>query len=224
MLGSRQLLMRNSVAQPQPFVSLVLATELCAFWHGTCTVFVGGVMRIVKQSIATDESVAVPTGEPKGLHAKTLCASCREALKREAATYGRTGPFRRSRLLCFHCYRTDLERTRAFKASGELNTTSEPRFQAQLPFEPVNLLRLRMLKAQRSEARAAASRGIGQYVHKQRLAQINARHALQAVAVSPSPGSAATRSARRERFRSTSTRHRDRQWPRIRCHTTTRVL
>ena len=49
----------------------------------------------------------------------------------------------------------------------------------------MNRQRLRMLKADRSEARVAASRGIGQYVDQQRLAQIKARHALQAIAVSP---------------------------------------
>jgi hypothetical protein len=143
----------------------------------------GGVMGIAKHPLATDESVAFRSGELEGTRPRALCTSCREALKREAATYG---PFcRRSRLLCFHCYRADLERTCAVKASGELDTASEARFQAQLPFEPVNRSRLRMLKAERSEARAAASRGIGQYVEKQRLAQIKARYALQATAASP---------------------------------------
>jgi hypothetical protein len=147
--------------------------------------FVGGVMGIAKHPIVTDESVPFPSGELEGMRPKVLCTSCREALKREAATYGPSGPCRRSRLLCFHCYRADLERTCAVKASGELDTASEARFQAQLPFEPVNRSRLRMLKAERSEARAAASRGIGQYVDKRRLAQIKARYAMQPIATRP---------------------------------------
>jgi hypothetical protein len=87
-------------------------------------------------------------------------------------------------LLCFDCYRVDLERTRALQAAGELDTASETRFQSQRPFEPVNQSRLRMLKAQWSEARAAASRGIGQFVDKQHHAQIEARHVLQAITAS----------------------------------------
>ena len=122
-------------------------------------------MGFATHQAVTDESV-------------TPCPSCREALKREAATYGPSS--RRSRLLCFDCCRADLERARAFKAAGELDTASEARFQSQLPFEPVNRSRLEMLKAERSESRAAARRGISQYVDKQHHAQIEARHALQA--------------------------------------------
>jgi hypothetical protein len=141
-------------------------------------------MGIAKHQVVTDERVTFPGGELEGMRPKALCPCCREALKREAATYGPSGPSRRSRLLCFDCYRADLERTRAFKAAGELDTASEARFQSQLPFEPVNRSRLGMLKAERSEARAAASRGIGQYVDQHRHAQIEARHALQAIAAS----------------------------------------
>jgi hypothetical protein len=128
----------------------------------------------------TDESVTVAARELEERRPQAPCPSCREALKREAATYGPSG--RRSRLLCFDCCRADLERTRAFKAAGELDTASEARFQSQLPFEPVNRSRLEMFKAERSELRAAASRGIGQYVDRQHHAQIEARHALQAIA------------------------------------------
>jgi len=46
----------------------------------------------------------------------------------------------------------------------------------------VNRVRLDVLKAERADARAAASQGIGQYVDKRRRAQIEARHALQAIA------------------------------------------
>jgi hypothetical protein len=103
-------------------------------------------------------------------------------LKREAATYGPSGAARRSRLLCFDCYRADLARARALKAAGDLDTASDARFQTQLPFEPVNQARLETLKAARSEARATASQGIGQYADKRRHAQIQARHALQTIA------------------------------------------
>jgi hypothetical protein len=103
-------------------------------------------------------------------------------LKREAATYGPSGAARRSRLLCFDCYRADLARVRAFKAAGALDTGSDARFQTQLPFETVNHARLGALKAARSDARATASQGIGQYADKRRHAQIQARHALQTIA------------------------------------------
>lgn len=68
------------------------------------------------------------------------------------------------------------------KEAGELDTASDARFQTQLPFEPVNRARLGGLKAERAEARATASQGIGQYADRRRHAQIQARHALQAVA------------------------------------------
>ena len=68
------------------------------------------------------------------------------------------------------------------RAAGELDTASDARFQSQLPFEPVNRARLDTLKAARIDARATASQGIGQYADKRRHAQIEARHALQAIA------------------------------------------
>jgi hypothetical protein len=141
-------------------------------------------MALAKHQVVTDESSTFVGGELEQTGPKAMCPSCREALKREAAIYGLSGASRRSRLLCFDCYCADIERTRTFKAAGELNTASEARFQSQLPFEPVNRSRLGMLKTERSESRTAASRGIGQFVGKQRHAQIEARHALQAIAAS----------------------------------------
>jgi hypothetical protein len=138
-------------------------------------------MAAVKQQVVTDEWVTFPGGELEGKRPKALCAACREALKREAATYG-AGAARRSRLLCFDCYRADLARARALKDAADLDTASDERFQSQLPFEPVNRVRLERLKAERVEARATASQGIGQYADKRRHAQIEARHALQAIA------------------------------------------
>jgi hypothetical protein len=134
------------------------------------------------KQLLTDEWVTFPGGELEGQRPKVLCPACREALTREAATYGASGAARRSRLLCFDCYRADLARTRALTEAGELDTASDARFQSQLPFEPVNRARLEGLKAARAEARATASQGIGQYADKRRHAQIQARHALQAIA------------------------------------------
>ena len=139
-------------------------------------------MAFAKSQVVTDEWVTFPGGELEGKRPKVLCAACREALKREAVAYGASGHTRRSRLLCFDCYRADLARARALKESGELDTASDARFQTQLPFEPVNHARLDMLKAARTDARATASQGIGHFADKRRHAQIQARHALQAIA------------------------------------------
>jgi hypothetical protein len=139
-------------------------------------------MAASKHQLVPDEWVTFPGGELEGQRPKVLCPACREALKREAATYGASGGARRSRLLCFDCYRADLARVRALKAAGELDTASDARFQSQLPFEPVNHARLNGLKTARAEARATASQGIGQYADKRRHAQIQARHALQTIA------------------------------------------
>ena len=135
-----------------------------------------------KNQVFMDEWVTFPGGELEGKRPRTLCPACREALNREAATYGSSGTARRSRLLCFGCYRADLSRVRALKEAGELDTASDARFQSQLPFEPVNRARLDTLKAARADARAVAIQGIGQYADKRRHAQIEARHALQAIA------------------------------------------
>ena len=139
-------------------------------------------MAFAKSQVVTDEWVTFPGGELEGKRPKVLCAACRDAMKREAVSDGSSGHGRRSRLLCFDCYRADLARARALKESGELDTASAARFQTQLPFEPVNHARLDRLKAARTEARATASQGIGQYADKRRHAQIRARHALQAIA------------------------------------------
>ena len=137
---------------------------------------------VVAKQIHTDEWVTFPGGELEGRRPKVLCTGCREALNREEATYGAFGAARRSRLLCFDCYRADLSRARALQEAGDLDTASTERFQTQLPFEPVNHARLGTLKLARAEARATASQGIGQYADKRRQAQIQARHALQTIA------------------------------------------
>jgi len=148
---------------------------------------------------ATDEWVAFPGGELEGKRPKALCPACREALKR--AANGARGAFgarqelvlpgrqlseanwRRARmsgprLLCFQCYRADLDRNRALRAAGDLDTASEERFHFQLPLEPVDRPRLERLKAERADARAATP----QYESGRRRAQIEARRALRQIA------------------------------------------
>jgi len=125
--------------------------------------------------------VAFPGGELEGKRPKALCPACRAALKRDGASKQRPGNGR-PRPLCFQCYRAELERERGLHAAGHLHTASEARFQAQLPFEPINHVRLEMLKAERTTSRAASVHGIGEYVNKRRQAQIAARRALQAIA------------------------------------------
>jgi hypothetical protein len=134
------------------------------------------------EQVQHDEWIGFPGGELEGKRPKALCPACREALKREAAQPIASQGSARPRLLCFQCYRAELERERALRAAGTLDTASEARFQFQLPFEPVNNARLAVLKAERADARAAASEGAGQYADKRRQAQIEARRALQTIA------------------------------------------
>lgn len=133
--------------------------------------------------VAAEEWVSFPGGELEGKRPKALCPACREALRREALAPSR-GPrlSGRARPLCFQCYRAELDRERLLAAAGTLDTSSEARFQSQLPLEPVNTARLAILKVERAESRAADRVGAGQYVDKRRHAQIAARHALQAIA------------------------------------------
>ncbi len=133
------------------------------------------------EQVQGEEWVSFPGGELEGKRPKALCPVCRAALHREAAGFASRSPGL-SRPLCFQCYRAELERERALRAAGDLDTASEARFQFQLPFEPVNRARLDILKAARVEARRAASEGIGQCVDKRRQAQLAARRALQTLA------------------------------------------
>lgn len=135
-------------------------------------------MGLKQTEIPTDEWVTFPGGELEGKRPKALCPACREALRRAAAEGSGRAVARTSRPLCFQCYRADLERDRALKAAGELDTASAARFQFQLPFEPVNRARLETLKAARSEIRAATPH----YIEDRRRAQIEARHALAQIA------------------------------------------
>jgi hypothetical protein len=142
-------------------------------------------MSRIAEQLQGEEWVSFPGGELEGKRPKVLCPACREASQREAAGSSPSGASRPSsppRPLCFQCYRAELDRERALRAAGDLDTASEARFQFQLPLEPVNRARLDMLKAERATARTAATAGIGHYVDKRRHAQIHARRALQTLA------------------------------------------
>jgi hypothetical protein len=93
--------------------------------------------------------------------------------------------------LCFQCYRANLDRERALREAGTINTASDARFQEQLPFEPVNEGRLEMLKYERTTARGALLQGSERFADRRRRAQVAARHALQSiVAARPTRGAA----------------------------------
>src|SRR5436190_17272248 len=84
--------------------------------------------------------VQFPGGELEGERPRTLCAACREQLHAAGRGVGGAAPARPP--LCFQCYRAELERQRALKAAGDLNTASDARFQDGLPFEPIDRARL----------------------------------------------------------------------------------
>jgi hypothetical protein len=93
------------------------------------------------------------------------------------------GGTRRGRPLCFQCYRAEIDRERALRAAGRLDTASPDRFQTALPFEPVNRPRLEMLKVERAAVRAASLATVsGAYADRRHRAQIAARRALQQIA------------------------------------------
>jgi hypothetical protein len=124
----------------------------------------------------TEEWVTFPGGELEGKRPKALCDACRKALK-TAVLRRRKRPEPR-RPLCFQCYRAGLERDRALRAAGEINTATDVRFQFQLPFEAVDRPRLERLKVDRIGARAAMAPAS----LDRRRAQIDARHVLQQIA------------------------------------------
>jgi hypothetical protein len=133
-------------------------------------------MGIANSQVIAAEWVSFPGGELEGVRPKALCPACRDELKRAAASAKAYRP----KTLCFQCYRAELDRERALKAAGELDTASNERFQFGLPFERVDDVRLAMLKAERSGARAEQHR-LHPFTDRRRQAQINARHTLQAV-------------------------------------------
>jgi hypothetical protein len=134
---------------------------------------------------ADTEWIAFPGGELEGRRPKALCPACREpSVRPPASSLGQA-----AKPLCFQCYRAELQRDRALKAAGQLDTASEVRFQSALPFEPVNTARLAALKAERAVERARFTTAAGRagqtpaqrHADRRRQAQISARHALQAI-------------------------------------------
>jgi len=125
----------------------------------------------------SDEWVRFPGGELEGRRPKALCPACRSALNASALA-GVDKP----RPLCFQCYRAEIDRARALKAAGDINTASETRFQSLLPFEAIDRPRLEMLKADRAAVRLAMQDGAGRFELKRRRAQLAARRAVQQAA------------------------------------------
>src|SRR5665213_2066314 len=125
-------------------------------------------MAIVNRQVVAEEWVSFPGGELEGQRPKALCPGCRAELKRTVASAESFRP----RTLCFQCYRTELDRERALKVAGDLDTASVERFQTQLPFEPVNVARLAMLKVERAAARETMRQGVGPFIDRRRHAQI----------------------------------------------------
>jgi hypothetical protein len=131
------------------------------------------------------EWATFPGGELQGKRPRAICLGCRDALRRAASGAAAAGrPLgTRPRSLCFQCYRAEIDRQRALRAAGQLDTSSEARFQTTLPFEPVNRTRLEMLKVERASARAASLATLsGSDANCRRRAQISARHTLQQLA------------------------------------------
>jgi hypothetical protein len=129
-----------------------------------------------------DDWTSLPGGELEAPRPRSLCRDCRERLKRAALKSGAQATGSRQKPICFGCYRADLNRERALKAAGQLDTASEARFQCSLPFEPVNRDRLEQLRTRRDAAKMADRAGSGRFVDRRRQAQIAARHALQDIA------------------------------------------
>src|SRR5262245_60376517 len=123
----------------------------------------------------SNEWVTFAGGELEGRRPKALCPACRARLKQAAAS---GAGLVRAAALCFQCYRAQIDRERAIRAAGALETGSAERFQTQLPFEPVNHPRLDMLKAACATARESSAASGGRFESRVRKAQIAARRAL----------------------------------------------
>jgi hypothetical protein len=130
-----------------------------------------------------DEWRPFPGGELEGKPATVRCTACLDEFNRGSVDQGRSAyGTPRARTLCFQCYRAQMDRNRALRAAATLHTASEARFQSQLPFEPVDKPRLRVLKCERSRALEVTFQSHGDSMIRRRRAQIAARHALGRVA------------------------------------------
>src|SRR5262245_48605027 len=145
-------------------------------------------MNVTSPQTIDNEWVEFPGGELEGQRPRALCSACREKLQAMSRagrllSRSRLGRAKRTREpLCFQCYRAELERQRALKAAGDLDTASEARFQFGLPFEPIDRARLESIRADRAAARVAMQSGPERFVDRRRRAQIAARHALRKIA------------------------------------------
>jgi hypothetical protein len=142
------------------------------------------MIRPAPSEVVDREWIQFPGGELEGVRPRALCQACRDRMKQPDGAEAPRSNRRRNgaSLLCFQCYRAELDRERALKAAGELDTASEERFQTGLPFERVDVPRLERLRADRSAARVAFGAGSGRFANKRRQAQIAARHALHRIA------------------------------------------
>jgi hypothetical protein len=131
-----------------------------------------------RPQVSEREWVTFPGGELEARRSRALCPGCRAALQHAVMEPHASV----KRPLCVECYRAGLNRARALKAAGQLDTASVERFQDALPFEAVNVPRLEALKVERRAARVELTRGTHGCVDKRRQAQIAARHALQQIA------------------------------------------
>src|SRR5262245_18208468 len=153
------------------------------------------------------EWVSFPGGELQAPRPTDLFPSFRD--RRHAKTSNPSN--QANQPLCFACYRASIERERALKAAGELNTASEARFQSSLPFEPVNRSRLARLQTERTASRVSARSGVGQFVDKRRQAQIAARHVLERIVMGLRERNASAEE--RDRVLSTATHAAELQLP-----------
>src|SRR6476661_7564693 len=153
------------------------------------------------------EWVSFPGGELQAPRPTVLCPACRAKVQASAVKPANLS----NQPLCFACYRASIERERALKAAGELNTASEARFQSTLPFEPVNRSRLARLQSERAASRITARSGVGQYVDKRRQAQIAARRVLERIVIGLRERNAS--SAERHRVLTTATHAAELQLP-----------
>jgi hypothetical protein len=85
---------------------------------------------------------------------------------------------------------------RGLRAARDIDTASEARFQALLPFEPINRARLAGLRAERERSQEVDRQGVGLYAHRARRAQMAARRELQRIAAALDDAPGFERSAR----------------------------
>ena len=131
------------------------------------------------QNVA-DEWVSFPGGELQGKRPNSRLTDPTDPIHATDRAH-QAHPTHPAGTLCFQCFRAGLDRDRALKAAGELDTATDGRFQFVLPLEPIDQARLSMLKGDRAVARAEARQGAGELVDRRRRAQIEARHVLHGV-------------------------------------------